>query len=77
MSAISRPYVLPVGTPKDRVQLLRKAFMSTMKDPGFRADAEKSKLDLDPITGEEMEKTVAGLFKLEAPVIAKLKDALK
>lgn len=77
MSAISRPYVLPVGTPKDRVQLLRKAFMSTMKDSAFRADAEKSKLDLDPITGEEMEKTVAGLFKLEAPLVAKLRDALK
>lgn len=77
MAAISRPYVLPPGTRKERVQLLRKAFMETMKDPGFLADAEKSKLDLDPLTGEEMERTVAGLFKLEPSLVAKLKDALK
>ncbi len=76
-SAITRPYVLPPGTLKDRVQILRKAFIDTMKDPAFLADAEKSNLDLDPLTGEEMERTVAGLLKLESPLVTKLKDALK
>ena len=37
-----RPYVVPPATPKDRVQLLRRAFMDTMKDPAFLAEAQKA-----------------------------------
>lgn len=73
----NRPYVLPPGTPKDRVQLLRKAFMATMDDPEFQADAKKSKLDLAPLSGEEVQKMIEGMFKLSPTVIARLKEALK
>jgi tripartite-type tricarboxylate transporter receptor subunit TctC len=69
-----RPYVAPPGTPKDRVQILRKAFQETMKDPELRADAAKSKLDMEPVAAEELERTVAGLFKLSPPLVAKLKE---
>jgi hypothetical protein len=48
-----------------------------MTDPEFLADAKKSKLDLDPIQGEEVEKMIAGIFKLPAPLVAKLKEALQ
>lgn len=73
----SRLYVLPPGTSKERVQTLRKAFMDTMKDPEFLADAKKSKLDIDPESGEAVEKTIAGFFKLSPAQIAKLKEILK
>lgn len=76
VSAVIRPYVLPPGTPKDRLQTMRKAFMDMMKDPEFLADAEKSKLDIEPMSGDELERTVTGLFKLNPKVVAKLKDAL-
>lgn len=75
--AITRPYVLPPGTPKDRVRLMRQAFVDTLKDKDFLAEAEKSKLDLDPLTGEELEAKVSGLFKLNPALVAKLKEALK
>jgi tripartite-type tricarboxylate transporter receptor subunit TctC len=75
--AITRPYALPPGTPKDRVELLRKAYAETLKDPEFVADAKKSKLDIDSLTGEEVEKIVAGLFKIEAGLVAQLKEILK
>lgn len=68
-----RPYVLPPGTPKERVQILRGAFMDTMKDPEFLADAKKSKLDVEPVGAEELERTVAALFKLNPALVAKLK----
>ncbi|HEX2229582.1 MAG TPA: tripartite tricarboxylate transporter substrate-binding protein [Candidatus Binatia bacterium] len=68
----SRPYVAPPGTPKDRLQLLRKAFHETMKDPEFLADAKKSRLDIDPVSAEELEQTVAELFKLNPSLVAKL-----
>ena len=77
VSAVIRPYVLSPGTPKDRVQTMRRAFMDTMKDGEFLAEAEKSKLDVEPLSGEELERTVAGLFKLSPSVVAKLKEALE
>jgi len=76
-SAITRPYAVAPGTPKDRVQLLRKAFVETMKDPEFLADAKKLRLDTDPLTGEEIEKIVAQLFKMDAALVNQLKEILK
>src|SRR5262245_65948728 len=58
VTAISRPFVLPPRTPKERVQLLRKAFTETMNDPEFRADAEKYNLDLSHISVEGLDQTV-------------------
>ena len=73
----NRPYVVSPGTPKDRVQILRKAFMATMEDPEFKADAVKTKLDLDPLDGEEVQKMIGDIFKLPPSLVAKLKQALK
>ena len=76
-AAISRLYVLPPGTSKEIVQIMRKAFIETLNDSDFRADAKKSKLDVEPMSGEELAKTVAGLFKLSPAVVSKLREALK
>ena len=72
----ARPYVFPPGTPKERLQILRKAFMDTMKDSEFIADAHKAKLDLSPLSGEELEKIVANFYRTEPDVVARLKDIL-
>jgi tripartite-type tricarboxylate transporter receptor subunit TctC len=53
-----RPFSVPPATPKERLQLLRKAFADTMKDPEFLADAKKSKFDETYVSGEEIEKYV-------------------
>jgi len=76
-SAITRPYALPPGTPKDRVQLLRRAFRETLKDKDFLAEAVKSKLDVDPLSGEEVEKIILGLFKLDPATVTKMAEILK
>ena len=73
----ARPYVLPPGTPKERVQTLRKAFMDTMKDPEFLAEAQKAKLDINPLDGAELERNVHEIFNLEPQLAAKLKEILK
>ncbi len=75
-SDIVRTYTLPPGTPKDRVQALRKAFDATLKDPEFVADAKKSRLNIDPIPVEDIEKDIAGLFKLDPALVSKLKEVL-
>ena len=76
-AAIRYPYVLPPATPKDRVRLLRQAFTDTLKDKEFLAEAEKFKMGIDPLTGEEVENIIVGLFKLDPAAVAKLKETLK
>jgi tripartite-type tricarboxylate transporter receptor subunit TctC len=73
---ITRPYAVGPGTPKDRVEILRRAFVETLKDAEFLADAKKSRLDTDPLTGEEIEKIVAQLFKIEPNLVGQLKEIL-
>ena len=75
-SKYARPFVLPPGTPKERVAILRKAFQETLKDPAFLAELEKAKLGLEPVRGEELEAMVSRLFKLSPALIAKLKSIL-
>ena len=50
-----RPFSVPPGTPKERLQILRKAFAETMKDPEFIAEAKKAKLEISYVSGEEID----------------------
>jgi hypothetical protein len=58
------------------VQILRKAFEATLKDAEFTADAKKSRLNVTYIPANEIERDIAGLFKLEPGLVSKLKDLL-
>lgn len=73
----ARPYVLPPGTPKERVQILRRAFMDTMKDPAFLADAGKAKLDINPLEGADLEHNVREVFNLDPKLVPRAKELLK
>lgn len=73
----ARPYVFPPGTPKDRVEILRKAFMNTIKDPEFLAEAKKANLDINPTDGAELERNVKEVFNLEPALLPKAKEILK
>jgi tripartite-type tricarboxylate transporter receptor subunit TctC len=73
---VERTFLLPPGVPKDRAQLLRNAFTKTLADPEFLADAEKAKLGVAPIAGEELERRVNGFFKLPDDLKRKIKRVL-
>jgi hypothetical protein len=75
-SIFARPFVLPPATPKDRVQILRTALIETMKDKELLAEMQKAKLDLNPVSGDELEKAATSIFKLDAAMVAKLNDIL-
>jgi tripartite-type tricarboxylate transporter receptor subunit TctC len=75
-SAILRAYALPPGTPKSRVDILRDGFNATMKDPELLAEMKKSKLEINPLTGSEMDGIVKTLFKMDAKSVAKIRDVL-
>jgi tripartite-type tricarboxylate transporter receptor subunit TctC len=75
-AVITRPYFVAPATPKSRVQLLRKAFLDTLNDPGFLAEAKKANLDIQHVSGEEIEGVVQGLFKIEPSFVARMKQIL-
>jgi len=60
---MGRPYLAPPGIPADRAEALRKAFMETMADPDFRAEAEKSQLEITPVDGAHIQKLVAEVYQ--------------
>lgn len=75
--ATARPYILPPGTPNERVEILRKAFMETIKDAEFAAELKKAKLDLNPLDGATLERNVKEIFDLDPVLVPKLAEILK
>ena len=74
---VGRPYLAPPGIPKDRLEILRKAFMETMVDQDFLADANKSKLEIAPVTGEKVEALVKEIYETPPAVAQKAGALLK
>jgi tripartite-type tricarboxylate transporter receptor subunit TctC len=72
-----RPFMAPPATPNDRLQILRKAFMETWRDPELIAEAKKARLDIESADGAELEQNIKEMFKLEPAQIAKLKEILR
>ncbi|MFN3890590.1 MAG: Bug family tripartite tricarboxylate transporter substrate binding protein [Beijerinckiaceae bacterium] len=74
---MSRPLFMAAEVPKDRVQALRRSFDAMMKDPQFLADAEKSKIDIDPLSGEDVQRLVEKLFRTPQPLVEKARALLQ
>ena len=70
------PYFLPPDVPKARVQAIRRAFDATMKDPGFLADAAKVQMEVDPMTGEDVQQLLAELFATPPDIVARVRKIL-
>jgi tripartite-type tricarboxylate transporter receptor subunit TctC len=75
-AVIGRPYVLPDGVPAERVAALRKAFTAAHTDPALLAEAEKMKLDIEPIPGADVQAMVAQLFAMPARIVERAKQSL-
>ena len=71
-----RPYFLPPEVPAARVAALRRAFDATMRDPAFLADAAKLQLDVDPMSGEQVQALVGDLAHTPADVVARVRGIL-
>ncbi len=74
---MSRPLFVAAEVPSARVQALRRGFDAMMKDPELLADAEKSKIDIDPLSGEEVQKLVQRLFATPLPLVEKARALLQ
>jgi tripartite-type tricarboxylate transporter receptor subunit TctC len=74
-SEIGTAFFTTPGAPADRVAALRRAFDATMKDPEFIADAQKIKLTLGPLAGEELQKLVGQVSDLPPALLEKVRAA--
>jgi tripartite-type tricarboxylate transporter receptor subunit TctC len=68
----ARPFSLPPGSPPEALKVLRKAFKATMEDKDYIADANKSKLTVDYVSGEQVEKNVGKIYKISPEVKKRL-----
>jgi len=75
--AITYGYSLPPNTPKERVQILRRAFIQAIKDPELLHDANKANLEIAPASGEEIAGAIERMFQTPPAVVAKLRETLK
>jgi tripartite-type tricarboxylate transporter receptor subunit TctC len=74
-NVMGRPYVAPPNLPPERLATLRQAFMDTMKDKDFLAEADKAQLEVNPVSGEDVEKLVKDVYATPPDIIAKTKAA--
>jgi hypothetical protein len=74
---IGRPIFTAPGVPADRVAALRKAFDTMVHDPAFIAEAKREKFDVEPNSGEELNKLVAEIVGIPAPQAERLKKIIE
>ena len=71
------PFLAPPGTPGDRVEALRKAFLQTMQDKDFLAEADKAGLEITPVAGEDIQKLVQQVYGTPATIVRKAAEFLQ
>ena len=74
---MGRPFALPPGTPQNRVAILRSAFEAALKDPAFLAEAGKLQLEIDPLTGREIEGLLKTAYSAPKPIVARAAQLAK
>ena len=57
-TVLGRPFAAPPGTPPARVEMLRRAFEATMKDPAFLAEARQTQSDINPTFGAQTQEVM-------------------
>jgi tripartite-type tricarboxylate transporter receptor subunit TctC len=71
------PFAAPPGVPKERVDVLRKAFIDTMNDKDFRAEAAKGNFEIRPVEGEAIQKLVQDIYDTPAAIVHKTSQLLQ
>ena len=61
----------------ERVEALRKAFIETMKDKELLAEAEKTALEVNPVSGEEIQRIVLDAYQTPPDIVKRTGDLLK
>jgi tripartite-type tricarboxylate transporter receptor subunit TctC len=74
---MSRPFMAPPNLTPDRAPALRAAFAATLKDPELLADAKKQRMEINLVTGEQVEALVKRIFQTPESLAARARDVIK
>jgi tripartite-type tricarboxylate transporter receptor subunit TctC len=72
-----RPFAAPPGVPADRAAALRQAFADTLKDPAFLAEATKLQLEIEPLSGEQIQALLIKAHGSAARMLRRASDLLE
>ena len=75
-NSYARPYAMPPGVPLDRVRAVEAAFLKSLKDPEFVAEAEKTRMTVSPIAGTDLHKMIVEGLSMPPALKTKLKPIL-
>jgi tripartite-type tricarboxylate transporter receptor subunit TctC len=73
---MDKPVLLPPGVPAERVALLRKAFNDAVSDPGFIAQAQRERVQMEPVTAERVHQILDTAYAMPADVVKAANEAL-
>jgi tripartite-type tricarboxylate transporter receptor subunit TctC len=74
---MGRPFVMPPGVPADRVKILRDAFDAAVKDPALLEDAKTQNMEIDPVSGAEINALLDRVYAAPADIVARLRELAK
>lgn len=74
---LGRPFMVAPGVPPERVKAMQAAFDSTLRDPAFQKDADTMRLEIDSVTGEEVDRHVKAIFGLPKALIERAERTIK
>jgi tripartite-type tricarboxylate transporter receptor subunit TctC len=74
---MGRPFQSTPDVPPDRLQALQRAFMDTMRDPEFLAEADKAKFEITPVPGPDIATLVADILKMPPSLAQRAGELLK
>lgn len=75
--ALGRPFIAPPGVPAERIKILRAAFRKSVEDPELIAEAQKTRLAIDPIWGEEAQEIIESAYRTDPAVIERIRKIIK
>lgn len=75
--ALGRPFIAPPGVPAERVEILRNAFRKSVEDPELLAEAQKGRLAIDPIWGEQAQEMIASAYKTDSATLERVRKIIK
>jgi hypothetical protein len=74
---LGRPYLAPPGVAAEPLRILRAAFAATLQDKDFLADAERTRIDIDPSSGERVQGLVERLYATPKATVERAKELIR
>jgi tripartite-type tricarboxylate transporter receptor subunit TctC len=71
-----RPFFMPPNVPTERVNAMRRAFDAAMKDRELLDEADKLKIEIDPLSGEQVAALIEQIYQTPAETVARVRDAM-